>query len=162
MWINASCTSSGREDDKPCKYISSVSRPQGSIKSWCLSLSLNLTILSSNDGQYLGPLPSILPEYIGLRSRLSRIICFVFSFEYVMWQHTLFLGASSVSKLKGTVSSSPSCSSRLVKSIDFLLTRDGVPVLNLRSGISSFLSAFESSVAGNIPSGPLSYETSPM
>ena len=32
-------------------YISSVSRPQGSTKSWCLGLSLNLTSFVSMEGQ---------------------------------------------------------------------------------------------------------------
>ena len=30
-WVN--CTSSGSDEDAPCKYISSVSSPQGSMKS---------------------------------------------------------------------------------------------------------------------------------
>ena len=35
----------------PCKYISSVSLPHGSIKSWCRFLSAKRTILSSMLGQ---------------------------------------------------------------------------------------------------------------
>ena len=45
----------------------------GSRNNWCFSLSLNLTILSSIDGQYLGPTPVISsnPPYILDLSRLS-------------------------------------------------------------------------------------------
>ena len=57
----AICTSSGKEELIPCTYISSVSLPRGSINTWCLSLSANLTTLSSIEGQYLGPVPFISP-----------------------------------------------------------------------------------------------------
>ena len=52
---------SGKPVEKPCTYISGVLIPSGSKKIWCESLSANLTILSSIDGQYLGPLLSIKP-----------------------------------------------------------------------------------------------------
>ena len=59
---SSSCTSSGMEEEKPWMYISSVSRPMGSMKSWCRGLSLNRTIFVSMDGQYRGPTPSMTPE----------------------------------------------------------------------------------------------------
>ena len=47
----ASCTSSGREEEKPWMYSSSVFRPMGSTKSWCRGLSAKRTTLSSMEGQ---------------------------------------------------------------------------------------------------------------
>ena len=41
--------------------------PSGSINIWWLSLFLNLNSLSSIDGQYLGPIPTMFPEYIAER-----------------------------------------------------------------------------------------------
>ena len=41
---------------------------------------MNLTILSSMDGQYLGPFAGIQPPYVGVSSRFSSIILCV-SFE---------------------------------------------------------------------------------
>ncbi len=43
-------------------YISSVSRPMGSMNSWCRGLSRKRTILVSMEGQYRGPTPSMTPE----------------------------------------------------------------------------------------------------
>ena len=80
VWYKAICTSSGKEELKPCIYISSVSIPTGSTNAWCLGLSLNLTTLSSIDGQYLGPVPFISPPYNGDLCKLSLIIWCVFSF----------------------------------------------------------------------------------
>ena len=63
--------SSGSDVENPFRYISTVLAPSGSIKSWCLFLSENLSILSSIDGQYLGPTPLILPVNIGDLSKPS-------------------------------------------------------------------------------------------
>ena len=76
-------TSSGKEELIPWTYISSVSLPSGSIKTWCLSLSANLTTLSSIEGQYLGPVPVIVPEYRGDLLKFFLIISWVLSFVYV-------------------------------------------------------------------------------
>ena len=59
---NSSCTSAGSEVESPLTYISDVSRPSGSRKTWCRGASGNLTILSSIDGQYRGPRPQIAPR----------------------------------------------------------------------------------------------------
>ena len=76
-------TSSGNDELIPCIYISSVSIPIGSTNIWCLSLSANLTTLSSIDGQYLGPVPSITPAYKGDLCKFSLIILCVSAFVYV-------------------------------------------------------------------------------
>ena len=55
-------TSNGKQVENPLTYISSVAIPSGSKKIWCLSLSAKRTILSSIEGQYRGPTPSISPE----------------------------------------------------------------------------------------------------
>ena len=68
---------SGREEDKPWMYSSSVSRPMGSMKSWCRSFSGKRTILVSMEGQYRGPTPSMVPSYRGERSRLARMTAWV-------------------------------------------------------------------------------------
>ena len=73
----ASCTSSGREEEKPWMYISSVPRPMGSMNSWWRSLSGKRTILVSMEGQYRGPTPWMTPEYRGLLSRFSRMMRWV-------------------------------------------------------------------------------------
>ena len=79
----AICTSSGKDELIPCIYISSVSNPTGSTKIWCLSLSANLTTLSSIDGQYLGPVPEISPENNGDLFKFFLIISCVFALVYV-------------------------------------------------------------------------------
>ena len=84
----AYCTSSGIELLIPPRYISFVYSPSGSMNTWCLSLSANLTTLSSIEGQYLGPVPCISPEYNGERSILSFIILCVSSLVYVSQQLT--------------------------------------------------------------------------
>jgi len=126
-------TSSGNELDIPPTYISFVWIPSGSIKTWCLFLSGNFTTLSSIDGQYLGPVPSIAPENSGDLSRFSRMISCVVSFVYVSQHDTwsIWTSSGSVVKEKGTTLSSPFCSSIFVKSIEFLSILAGVPVLNL-------------------------------
>ena len=62
--IKSSCALLGRLVDIPFGYIKSLFIPSGSIKIWWLSLSLNLFTLSSIDGQYLGPIPTMSPEYM--------------------------------------------------------------------------------------------------
>ena len=59
----------GNEVENPFTYISQVFHPSGSTNIWCRSLSANLFILSSIDGQYRGPNPWILPAYIGESSK---------------------------------------------------------------------------------------------
>ena len=57
----AFCTASGRLEDSPCRYISSVSSPQGSTNTGWRSFSLKRTTLSSMEGQYRGPTPWMSP-----------------------------------------------------------------------------------------------------
>src|SRR5258707_13546880 len=59
--------------------------PSGSRNICCRFFSGNFTILSSIEGQYLGPTPWITPEYIGDLSRLARIISAVASVVKVIW-----------------------------------------------------------------------------
>ena len=68
LWI-----SHGILDDIPCTYTSSELAVSGSKNNWWRSLSAKRIILSSMLGQYLGPIPWILPEYSGARSIFSRI-----------------------------------------------------------------------------------------
>ena len=56
-----------------------VSKPQGSMKSWCRFFSAKRTILVSMLGQYRGPTTEIVPSNIGLRWKLSRMIRWVSS-----------------------------------------------------------------------------------
>ena len=79
VWSISACTSSGKEEEKPWMYSSSVLRPMGSMNSWCRGFSENRTTLSSMEGQYRGPTPSITPENRGERWRLSRMTRWVFS-----------------------------------------------------------------------------------
>ena len=138
----AYCTSSGIELLIPPRYISFVYSPSGSMNTWCLSLSANLTTLSSIEGQYLGPVPCISPEYNGERSILSFIILCVSSLVYVSQQLTCSFCtvAGSVSNEKGTTVLSPNCSVILLKSMERLSTLAGVPVLNLLTSIPLFIS----------------------
>ena len=53
-----------------------------------LSRCANRTTLSSMDGQYLGPTPSISPEYIGERCSAPRMMSWVFSEVCVIQQLT--------------------------------------------------------------------------
>src|ERR1019366_4122802 len=73
----ATCTSIGILVDMPLTYTSWVSRPSGSRKIWCRGLSGNFTILSSMDGQYRGPTPSIWPQiqcHVGYTTAETRQI----------------------------------------------------------------------------------------
>ena len=72
----------------PFGYTSSVSSPSGSTKIWCASRSAKRTTLSSTDGQYRGPVPSMTPVYMGERSRAARMIACVRSPVCVMWHGT--------------------------------------------------------------------------
>ena len=51
----------GIDVDIPFTYTSYVSKPSGSRNNWCRTRPGNVTNLSSMDGQYLGPTPSIRP-----------------------------------------------------------------------------------------------------
>ena len=156
-------TSSGNDDDIPPKYISFVYIPSGSIKTWCLFLSANFTTLSSIEGQYLGPVPSIIPENNGDLLILSLIILWVSSFVYVN-QHEIcsFCTLSgSVSNEKGTTFLSPNCSSILLKSIERLSTLAGVPVLNLRIFIPFLIKELVNKFAAIRPFGPVYWQISP-
>ena len=126
-----------------------VWRPSGSRKSWCASFSANLTTLSSIDGQYRGPTPSIRPVYIGDLSRFARIMSCVRRVVWVIQQGVCSTwnirspeefrvkrSAGSFSRNSGRNEnagggSSPSCRSHRVKSIERAFNRQGVPVLNL-------------------------------
>ena len=79
VWSSSTCTSSGRAEESPWMYNSSVSRPMGSMKSWCRGLSGKRVILASIEGQYRGPTPSMTPLCMGERSRFSRMIRWVSS-----------------------------------------------------------------------------------
>src|SRR5690606_11919509 len=145
-----------------CRYISWVLSPMGSTNSWCLSLSANLTTLSSMDGQYLGPMPSIMPPYSGERWRLFLIISWVLLLVYVSQQLTCCLSVHSFSNENGIITSSPGCGCIFVKSMVLLFSLAGVPVLNLMSLMPFSLRLSESLSAGKNPSGPLLKLTSPM
>src|ERR1043165_9835893 len=83
---NSSWTSAGRDVERPFTYNSLVSWPSGSRNIWCRSAAGNLTILSSTDGQYLGPFESIAPPYIADFEILSAMICLPDGPRYVI-QH---------------------------------------------------------------------------
>ena len=65
---------SGRLVEKPLTYIWFEPCHSGSRYNMCVSWSLNLCILSSIEGQYLGPTPPTSPENIGLDLRLSSMM----------------------------------------------------------------------------------------
>ena len=69
---NSSCTAGGSEVESPFTYISVVSSPSGSRNTWCRGASGNFTILSSIEGQYLGPRPLIAPPYSADSPRCRR------------------------------------------------------------------------------------------
>src|SRR5690606_8853604 len=89
------CTSSGSEVENPFTYISTVLKPSGSTNIWCLSLSAKRLILSSMDGQYLGPNPLILPVNIGDFSNPVLRISWTLSLVYVIQQHLCSVGIST-------------------------------------------------------------------
>src|ERR1017187_413178 len=79
-------TSKGKLVDIPFGYTSLVFNPSGSRNIWCESLSAKRVILSSMEGQYLGPTPSITPVNNGERSSPARIISCVSLFVCVIQQ----------------------------------------------------------------------------
>ena len=76
----SACTSAGREVEIPLGYTVVSFKPSGSKKIWCLVLSENFTIVSSIEGQYLGPTPLLLPDYIALLVKFFFIISWTFLF----------------------------------------------------------------------------------
>ena len=107
-----------------------LSKVSGSRKIWWLSLSLNLWILSSREGQYLGPLDFICPLNIGDLCRfISTILC-VSWLVWVMWQQICFVFIASVKNENGSGFSSPYCFWHFKKFIDSARSRGGVPVFN--------------------------------
>ncbi len=132
-----------------------VSSPSGSTKIWCDGLSAKRTILSSTDGQYRGPTPSILPEYIGDSCSDARMMSWVSSRVLVMWQETC-CGCSARSPIKENTGAgvSPGCSCMIPKFSVLPSSRGGVPVLSraTRNGISRSRSA--SRIEGASPARP--------
>ena len=61
----------------PFGYIRSTPIPSGSINIWWLFFDENLKTLSSMEGQYLGPIPEMFPEYMAERCVFSEIILWV-------------------------------------------------------------------------------------
>ena len=112
-------------------YISFVFNPSGSIKVWWDSLSLNLTTLSSIEGQYLAPVAFTLPLYIADLSILSNITLCVSVFVLAKWQGTWSISNLSLINENGVIFASPSWISIWEKSILSLWILAGVPVLNL-------------------------------
>src|SRR5580704_14455658 len=88
--------------------------------------------LSSIDGQYRGPTPSIaFKPYIGDRCRLARISACVSALVCVMWHANCGpgnLGRERYENVSGT--GLGGCASVREKSTDLLCTRGGVPVLS--------------------------------
>ena len=80
LLTNSIWTSKGKLVDIPFGYNSRVLSPSGSIKIWCESLSEKRTTLSSIEGQYRGPTPSISPVNKGERSSPLLIRSWVLSF----------------------------------------------------------------------------------
>ena len=133
--MNCSCAFCGKLVDIPFGYTRSVSIPSGSIKIWWLSLSSNFLTLSSIDGQYLGPIPLMSPEYIADRWMLSLIILCVFWFVLVMKHETCFwCFFGGLAKDIHGVGFSPGCSSIVVRSMLESLILAGVPVFSLPIG----------------------------
>src|SRR5258708_39193991 len=88
---NSSCTATGNDVDSPLTYISDVSSPSGSRKTWWRVASGNLTILSSTDGQYRGPRPLIAPPYSADSVRGRCMIPLTYSPSHVNQQGPLLV-----------------------------------------------------------------------
>ena len=87
--------------------------------------------MSSIDGQYLAPIDLISPEYMGDFLRFFLIISCVLAFVCVMKQDICGMCISLLINENGVGFLSGSCSSKLLKFMDFLSIRGGVPVFNL-------------------------------
>src|SRR5690242_3068452 len=83
------------------------------------------------EGQYLGPVLSIWPEYIGARLRFARMTSCVRRVVRVMWQTVWGVVIDLVRNEKGTGGSSPFCTASWLQSIVVPSRRGGVPVLSL-------------------------------
>ena len=113
--------------------------PSGSIKIWCPSLFLNLLTLSSIDGQYLGPIPTMFPEYIADRWVFFSIILCVFLLVLVIKQESCFwCFFGLLYKHIHGVGFSPGCSSISLVFIEESFILGGVPVFSLPIGIFSW------------------------
>ena len=129
----------GRLVDTPFGYIRSLLMPSGSINIWCPFLFLNLLTLSSIEGQYLGPIPTIFPEYIAERWVFFFIISWVVLFVLVIKQDSCFwcFFGLSFRDIHG-VGLSPGCSSIRLMFMEESLILGGVPVFSLPIGILSW------------------------
>ena len=118
-------------------------------RKYCVPVLLaNLTTLSSIEGQYRGPVPSIRPLYKGDLPRFAAIMSCVFVVVFVIqqgscstWNFSAFVQFSVYKSLSSPLSkgrnpnrgggSSPIWIWHREKSIERRLIRQGVPVLNL-------------------------------
>ena len=153
----------GRLVEIPFGYTKSFSRPSGSIKIWWLSFSLNLLILSSIDGQYLGPMPDICPEYMAERWVFSSIIVCVVLFVLVIKQE--ICGNSFFGGFKTDIGGaflSPGCSSISLRLMLESFIRAGVPVFNLPIGRFRSYSRFAKGIEVSSPTLPPDFFSSPL
>ena len=122
----------GRLVDMPFGYTRSLLIPSGSIKIWWLSLLSNFLTLSSIEGQYLGPIPFISPEYIAERWVFSLMILCVFLLVLVIKHESCFLCFfGGLAKDIHGVGFSPGCSSIAPRFMLESLILAGVPVFSL-------------------------------
>ena len=140
----------------------SSSSPSGSRKIWCDCLSANRTILSSIEGQYLGPTPSICPPYIADRERLSRMIWWVVSLVWVIPQAICRASGALDRKEKSVGSSSPGWLSSRAQSIVRPSRRGGVPVFRRPRGKSKPCIRSANAIDGASPMRPAAKLSSPI
>jgi len=137
-------------------------RLSGSRKTKCEVLSANRTILSSIEGQYRGPTPSICPPYMAERSRFSRIMSWVFSFVWVIPHEIWRVKGALFIKENSVGSSSPGCESSTSQLIVFPFNRGGVPVFRRPRERSKLSMRSASFTEGSSPIRPPGRDTSPI
>ena len=101
-------------------------------------------------------MPSIIPEYIGERSKFLRMMSCIFSFVWVI-QHGTCRGCSipgSINEKNGTGFKSPGCSLHFEKSLDLPSIRAGVPVFRRPLGRPRSINRSANLMDGGSPARP--------
>ena len=139
----------------PFGYTRSLLMPSGSIKIWWLFLSPNLKTLSSIEGQYLGPMPEMLPEYIADKCMFFLIMSWVFLLVLVIKHETCCRCFSCCLDIAiHGVGVSPFCSSITSRSKLDIFILAGVPVFNLPIGNFRSYSFLDRGIAEASPVRP--------
>src|SRR5699024_9236789 len=101
------------------------------------------------EGQYLGPVPLIIPEYIADKCKLSSMTWCLLPFVYLKLHGSRSRIYPVVSKLHALPTSTPGCVCILAQSVHVSSPRCRAPVLSLPPSHPRSLTSAGSQIHGN-------------